>query len=636
MATNKTDFLKFSAYSIKELITRKLAENSKFTDEIYEGSNLATLIDIVSYMYQCLILQINNAASESMWSDTQIYENINRLCKFIGYSPHGVKPAMANFEYVNENIGDDANRGKTIPSFYYIDTGKTDRNGKKIYFSTYEDTEINDNINTNVALYNGIWKAYPTTFTASGLENETILLNYLDANTVAGEFIYVYITSSDGETEPWRYDKDELFINMSRENVTEINFASIYNNKEPVYSVRVNEDKNYEIKFGNNVIGKKLSNGDLIHILYLETNGEDGHIDMSDIQTAELIDGTLQFPSQIKKLLTDESSKIATNVKLHLIENSTKPTPIETVDEIRQNAPYYFKYGNRLITKEDYEYFIRTNYINEVVDVKCQNNFDYISTFFKWLWNIGKNGKLTTHEKRGDYYIKQDRLFRNNYTYADPSDSNNVYIWLKFISRIQNSSIYIKKVQQSINRLTKNLKTLTQEITACDAIDVKFAICAAPETIALNDYLLKEDMILEENNDSYIEITMDDNILYANSNIKSQIVDILWNSFKAENCKLGQNVDINNMTNQILSLNGIIGIRTIFKKGDIEIKKNGLSFASWSAKYIETGDDIEVSNSSRTLEEFQFPTLLYTDKSQLLDKVVVIKKSLSNINTIKY
>lgn len=237
--------------------------------------------------------------------------------------------------------------------------------------------------------------------------------------------------------------------------------------------------------------------------------------------------------------MTDESTKIATDIKLHLIENSTKPTPIETVDEIRQNAPYYFKYGNRLITQEDYEYFIRTNYINEVVDVKCQNNFDYISTFFKWLWNIGKNGKLTTHEKRGDYYIKQDRLFRNNYTYADPSDSNNVYVWLKFISRIQNSSIYIRKVQQSINRLTKNLKTLTQEITACDAIDVKFAICAAPETIALNDYLLKGDMILEENNDSYIEITMDDNILYANSNIKSQIVDILWNSFKAENCKLG-------------------------------------------------------------------------------------------------
>lgn len=70
MATNNTDFLKFSAYSIKELITRKLAEDTKFTDEIYEGSNLATLIDLVSYMYQCLIYSLNNSASESMFSDT--------------------------------------------------------------------------------------------------------------------------------------------------------------------------------------------------------------------------------------------------------------------------------------------------------------------------------------------------------------------------------------------------------------------------------------------------------------------------------------------------------------------------------------------------------------------------------------
>ena len=90
------------------------------------------------------------------------------------------------------------------------------------------------------------------------------------------------------------------------------------------------------------------------------------------------------------------------------------------------------------------------------------------------------------------------------------------------------------------------------------------------------------------------------------------------------------------MTNKILSLNGILGIRTVFKKGDIEIRKNGLSFASWSAKYIERGDDLDVSNSSRTLEEFHFPVLAYTDKTQLLNKIVIIKKSLSNINTIKY
>ena len=632
MADKNTDFLRFNAYSIKDLITRKLSENSKFTDQIYEGSNLAILIDIVSYMYQCLILNLNNCASESMFADTQIYENINRLCKFIGYSPRGIKPAMANFEYIKEN---DDNDGKNIPAFCYIDTGKVDRNGKKICFSTYEDVEINKNINTDVALYNGIWKSYPTIFTASGLENETIILDSLDASKVAGEFVYVYVKSSEG-VKPWKYDKDELFINMSRNNVTETNFASIYNSKETVYSIRVNENKNYELKFGNNVIGKKLSPGDKIYVLYLETNGEDGYIDMGDIQTAKLIDEREQFiPDDLQDLIIKREGKEASDIELFLTQNSSNPIPIETVDEIRENAPNYFKTGNRLITIQDYEYFIRTNYINDVVDVKCQNNFDYISTFFKWLWNIGKNGKLD-HEKSGTYYIKQDRLQRSNYTYADPSDSNNVYIWLKFIPRIQNTSIYIQKMQQSINRITKNIKTLTQEIMACDVVDVNFAICAAPEDIALKEYLLKDGVMIEENNDSYVEITMDDNILYANSNVKYQIADIIWDSFKAENCKIGQNIDINSMTNKILSLNGILGIRTVFKKDDIEIRKNGLSFASWSAKYIEKGDDLDVSNSSRTLEEFQFPVLAYTDKTQLLNKIVIIKKSLSNINTIKY
>ena len=69
MANHSTDFLRFSAYSIKDLITRKLQEDTKLTDQIYEGSNASILIDLISYMYQCLVYQLNNAAAESMFSD---------------------------------------------------------------------------------------------------------------------------------------------------------------------------------------------------------------------------------------------------------------------------------------------------------------------------------------------------------------------------------------------------------------------------------------------------------------------------------------------------------------------------------------------------------------------------------------
>jgi len=70
---------------------------------VYEGSNLAILIDIVSYMYQCLIYNLNASAAESMFSDTQLYENISRLCTFIGYHPMGYKPATLRIQ-VDKNL----------------------------------------------------------------------------------------------------------------------------------------------------------------------------------------------------------------------------------------------------------------------------------------------------------------------------------------------------------------------------------------------------------------------------------------------------------------------------------------------------------------------------------------------------
>ena len=38
-----------------------------------------------------------------MFSDTQIYENINRLVKFIGYNPKGIIPSVGAFYIDNRN-----------------------------------------------------------------------------------------------------------------------------------------------------------------------------------------------------------------------------------------------------------------------------------------------------------------------------------------------------------------------------------------------------------------------------------------------------------------------------------------------------------------------------------------------------
>lgn len=169
---DNNDFLRFSAYSMKELITRKLTADTKFTDQVYEGSNLAILIDIVSYMYQCLLYSLNKSAAEAMFSDTQIYENINRLCKFIGYNPKGCSPATVQF--VLDNAGETDEKGdsrfwkKDIPKYAYIDTGKTDSNGKQIQYSTITSHQVPNGKNYQVLFYNGMWKLYPTVHTGTG------------------------------------------------------------------------------------------------------------------------------------------------------------------------------------------------------------------------------------------------------------------------------------------------------------------------------------------------------------------------------------------------------------------------------------------------------------------------------------
>lgn len=278
MAANKTDFLRFNANSIKELITQKLSSDKKLTDQIYEGSNISILIDMVAYMYQCLVYQLNNAASESMFSDTQIYENMSRLVKMLGYNPKGIIPSQGTFLFNNEENSGLAD--KVILPFSFIETDKTDAYGKKVCFSTIEQYSINSDRNYSMTLYNGKWKMYPEVFTASGSNYETFSLGLIGSSItsnklVANNMIKVYVNSRNVIDGEWRYTDKELF---TENDFNSKQYGYIIDNTEKLYNIRLNENKNYEIKFGNGTLGRKLNAGDTLYIFYLDTNGLDGQI----------------------------------------------------------------------------------------------------------------------------------------------------------------------------------------------------------------------------------------------------------------------------------------------------------------------------------------------------------------------
>ena len=76
---------------------------------------------------------------------------------------------------------------------------------------------------------------------------------------------------------------------------------------------------------------------------------------------------------------------------------------------------------------------------------------------------------------------------------------------------------------------------------------------------------------------------------------------------------IGQIVQINDIENQIYAINGVQRVRTVFSSEYLDPFGNkaytdrfvdGISFATWSASLIDSGDDLEVSTMNRSLEDF--------------------------------
>lgn len=691
MANHSTDFLRFSAYSIKDLITRKLSEDTKLTDQIYEGSNASILIDLIAYMYQCLVYQLNNAASESMFADTQLYENISRLVKFIGYNPRGCNPSVLNANIVSngtENI-----RGYWIPFYSRLDTGLTDSRGKKIFFSTKRLQVDRDALNGDsqravdsasqpITLYNGQWKLYNTIFTASGIENETFVLDGLrsDAskgNFVAHNFIDIFVQHYDESGKwifqrDWEMDVNGIFSGYSGNGTKLFNnetvFKSLYPGTYHIYTVLLNEDKTYELKFGNGIVGAKLSSGDKVYVFYLDTNGEDGKLETVDIAASNKLEHSPtmfgisdELYAQIFSLRDagwSPENRLTTPENQNRYEivfndgSSTTAQIEEDVDKIRDNAPNWFTTGNRLVTRFDYEYYLKNTGIGasiigaDIVDAKCMNNWEYLASFYKWLYDLGMNGKHIVYQNYlgNDFqaaptrYLHKSNFIRHDYFYADSSDANNLYIWMK----TTNDNFEVDYATRQLNTTLGPIKLMTAELVACKAINVFFDICAAPEDYVLASYLgsnWEDDSVFDENNESYIEITLDDNAIYVTNSLQKEVCNIILDGFDINKCSLGQAVKYDDILQKIYAINGIQKVRTIFKPVVDGVKSrviDGLSFASWSnaQSFIEIGDDLTISNTIRQLEDFQFP--VFIGSSRLVNKIKVIKKSLSVVNTIKF
>ena len=119
------DYLKYDASSIVEYLRRRLLESGVYTDQIYPASDLKLLIDLFAWTFEVLQYILNNTASDVLFGDSELYENMNRLTKLLSYSPKSYRTSTCEFA-INGNFSSDVNGSYTIPKYARIETDLSD------------------------------------------------------------------------------------------------------------------------------------------------------------------------------------------------------------------------------------------------------------------------------------------------------------------------------------------------------------------------------------------------------------------------------------------------------------------------------------------------------------------------------
>jgi len=585
----------FDATNLKSLMIDRLNQGNVFTDQIYEGSNFNSLLDVIAYSYNVLLFYLNKTASESMFSQAQLYENMNRIVKALNYNPIGFQSSVVAFEATAPTT---LPAGVyTIPRYSYFTVNGIPYSFVQdaTFIKTTDAREVLTQFNNSTLLYQGIFIPYPL-YVANGSPFEEFSLAAVSEQgsneLIDHTNIYVYVTNDAGQYEQWN------------------RVSSLYleNPNSKSFECRFNENQRYTIKFGNNVNGKQLKPTSVVSVFYLKSDGTAGEIGPGVLDNNKLfLFNEPQFNTifnDIKPNLTYINSDQAANLTFINPAASTAFTNVEDALSIRSNAANTFKTQYRLITTSDFETFIKNNFSNVLNDVKVVNNWEYLAEHVRYLYNIGL-----------EVPNNDSRVLFNQVTFADSCDFNNIYVYA--VPKLQNSNMNSTKLRNNflgtglkdkiINELL-DVKMTTSEIVIMDPVYVAVGLGVASSE-EISNQLLTSDIISE----TKLVIGRSPNSRYSENEVKNQAVNILRDYFSVENTKLGQFINLDLLTTKIFNIPGVTSVSCTRAVNGQQITRSGLSLLVFNPVYSEPGEDINVINQSITLPYFKIPYIYNPD-----------------------
>jgi hypothetical protein len=322
------------------LVAHMKATDSTFNDYNYEGSAMSTVIDVLAYITHVNSMNANFALNETFLDTSQLRSSVVSHAKLLGYTPRSIAPSVA---YINMTMA----KGVATP-FWNHDGSNTPLplsmpRGTK--FSTTIDSvlypmfnSVTQTINydatdgwkfSNIKLEQGTLSTI--NYTYQNNKFESYVIPAINVNTAA---IKVTVTDSGATNAAKVYSLNKNMVTLDGTSET--------------FFLEEGRDGYYEVKFGDNIIGKRPGNGNNIEIEY------------STIAAGIDINGATTF------VMTD-SLNGNSDETVTLVTKATGGAPRETKESVKFNAPLAHISQNRAVTPDDYKAIIK----NEFADVEA-------------------------------------------------------------------------------------------------------------------------------------------------------------------------------------------------------------------------------------------------------------------------
>jgi hypothetical protein len=317
--------------TIKENLKTFLNQQSEFTDYDFEGSGLNILLDLLAYNTHYQAYYLNMVANESFLDTALLRDSVISLSKVLGYVPYSRKAPRALIDFtVKTNSNSSATL--TIPKGYRFLSEQID--GVSYGFVTLEETKVtkanNDFTFFNLPIHEGQFVTYNFIHNEASNPKQVYTLPDTEIDTTT---ITVSVQPNSSNTEISVYS---LSTDVSNTQTT-----------SEVFYLQEGKNRQYQIYFGNNTIGKKLSDGSIVNVNYLTTSGE-------------LVNKANNFIAT--ETLIDSLGDVQTDFIINPINSASGGAERESVDEIKFSAPLQYTTQNRLVTTKDYEAYIKKNY----------------------------------------------------------------------------------------------------------------------------------------------------------------------------------------------------------------------------------------------------------------------------------